>query len=916
MSNLWSNFSPNVLIVILGVFLIGVLLFVYRKSIEGFEADISGVKDAVSQDNWRDSAAESTVTAALGLSPPTDNRQYVADTSSSPPNPQLGSAIASIVATLPRPSAATSTTEANVPEVAQSSMVPSDTGAASSANPLFSTPQPTDVASTMESLANFKLLAEKKGGYTTNMDLADVQEVQKLSDLYPQFQNELLSAAADPTTTSLSVGDLNAFRDHLNTITNTLRNASMKGGVDYSGNNNLSSAVTTVATPSDTLNLNDLQNLKMRTQAESLKLANLRSTSSTITQRKNTLDNISSDINDMIVKLQNGQMNPKDIPITQDAANAFLASLSNSQTQLPSLMQPLGNRATTDMMPNIYNQGAAAPTGGNAVLTQLLNNAQYLKWNVDLSVGFDPNVAVRGRMLDRLEQIEKTLTNMVISETPPTPELYKTYRKEMETIQRMLDSQNTDDGPKIDVLPTSYTRFDTEPMYPPMGMPEPDSALNMRTDSLPAQYATGTLPNGRVGMVGPSRVGSDGRVQLQNVPSAVQPGCGNYGQAQPSDRESSDINAETMAHSYNYYKPSTKANTAPISKPVNEQQTSCWDVVESSGDMFLDLGPLMANLMADGQKIQACFVGLPTSSNVDLTPAQKACFSAAGTYFTLDEAKAACAADPKCTAILSFPAPTDGKESYRKYNGDVKLVPLPPPQGRPNLGGMKAYIKKACVANSPSVQSNTSLFALPLSYGAVTPDLVSKTTAPFAGQASYNAPTVPVNVAAMYRVPPTAEVPVYMTAYAPALPGVSAVAAGGQASQPAGYMPVKEGFTSSSPTFPYAGPQPDSNIRPGFAMNDDTIARRASASAFDPSKVGGADYKQRAQDLCAQVGKAGLAPPGNFGCIDKPDEVSPDYSWKGNYNMVCNRLGDTWGGWYPEMVGCPTPNPTAKFQGQ
>jgi hypothetical protein len=107
---------------------------------------------------------------------------------------------------------------------------------------------------------------------------------------------------------------------------------------------------------------------------------------------------------------------------------------------------------------------------------------------------------------------------------------------------------------------------------------------------------------------------------------------------------------------------------------------------------------------------------------------------------------------------------------------------------------------------------------------------------------------------------------------------------------------------------------PDVFIRPGFVMNDEQIKRRGSASAFDDSLVGGADYKKRSQELCRQVRGANLGDPVQFGCITNPDAVSPDYSWKGNFTMVCNRLGDTWGGWYPEMFGCPKYDPTQKFK--
>jgi hypothetical protein len=107
---------------------------------------------------------------------------------------------------------------------------------------------------------------------------------------------------------------------------------------------------------------------------------------------------------------------------------------------------------------------------------------------------------------------------------------------------------------------------------------------------------------------------------------------------------------------------------------------------------------------------------------------------------------------------------------------------------------------------------------------------------------------------------------------------------------------------------------PDVFVRPGFIMNDETIQRRASASAFDDSIVGGPDYKKRSQELCRQIRGANLGEPAKFGCISNPDEVGPDYSWKGNFIMVCNRLGDTWGGWYPEMFGCPKYDPTQKFK--
>lgn len=120
------------------------------------------------------------------------------------------------------------------------------------------------------------------------------------------------------------------------------------------------------------------------------------------------------------------------------------------------------------------------------------------------------------------------------------------------------------------------------------------------------------------------------------------------------------------------------------------------------------------------------------------------------------------------------------------------------------------------------------------------------------------------------------------------------------------------GFGPQENTFPHGEISPDVYIRPGFVMTDDQIAHRASAASFIPA-AGGADYKQRALDICRQVKSANLGGAANFGCIENPDAVGPNYDWKGNYTMVCNRLGDSWGRSYPEQFGCPPYDPTAKF---
>lgn len=122
-----------------------------------------------------------------------------------------------------------------------------------------------------------------------------------------------------------------------------------------------------------------------------------------------------------------------------------------------------------------------------------------------------------------------------------------------------------------------------------------------------------------------------------------------------------------------------------------------------------------------------------------------------------------------------------------------------------------------------------------------------------------------------------------------------------------GLFPSKEGIIRTIEP-PIASN--DWRIRPGYTMNTEQIALRGSTASL--GEVGGPDYKKRAKFLCSQIRDSGLGDPKEFGCINNPDEdVGADYSWRGNFKMVCSRLGRTWGEWYPEMFGCPKPDPSA-----
>lgn len=106
----------------------------------------------------------------------------------------------------------------------------------------------------------------------------------------------------------------------------------------------------------------------------------------------------------------------------------------------------------------------------------------------------------------------------------------------------------------------------------------------------------------------------------------------------------------------------------------------------------------------------------------------------------------------------------------------------------------------------------------------------------------------------------------------------------------------------SYPTKFPSSPKP----KQGTYRNDyPDIQNRASSASFDTNQVGGLDYKERVKTICSRIEPTNLGKPEEFGCISDQNSVSDSYSWKGNYEMVCSRLGNTWGAWYPEMMGCP-----------
>jgi len=95
-------------------------------------------------------------------------------------------------------------------------------------------------------------------------------------------------------------------------------------------------------------------------------------------------------------------------------------------------------------------------------------------------------------------------------------------------------------------------------------------------------------------------------------------------------------------------------------------------------------------------RIQACFGGSFPAQGTQPTPSQMECVQKLS-YPSLDEAKAACAADSSCTAILSQTDPGSGSGRYQKFSEDATIVET----AGARYPNMKLYVKKPCASLLP-----------------------------------------------------------------------------------------------------------------------------------------------------------------------------------------------------------------------
>ena len=93
---------------------------------------------------------------------------------------------------------------------------------------------------------------------------------------------------------------------------------------------------------------------------------------------------------------------------------------------------------------------------------------------------------------------------------------------------------------------------------------------------------------------------------------------------------------------------------------------------------------------------------------------------------------------------------------------------------------------------------------------------------------------------------------------------------------------------------------------------DATATATATTNSKTPSSVSAPappahfNWADRSKEICEQVTKRGLNAY-DYGCLNNPDDVSANFSYRGYAKMVCSRLETNYDPSIPALCGCPPP---------
>ncbi len=344
-----------------------------------------------------------------------------------------------------------------MPSAAQTSSIPEATPGATSSDPTKAKPSPLDVQANLDQLKLVKTMIDQKNPETTNLSQKNKDRARYIRDNYTMLQSDLISALANPDTAKMTLAEAQTFRSELAELLNEYRSVTANSGMPSATSTQMPQAAqdigyaklinsepmpTVTALPPGKLTLTDLQTVKMRVDDEKLRLANLRSSSSSITARISQLEKLSADLGDIITSVERKVTSIDDVQISKDSAEAFLKELTGNTGPIPPLITPGGSTPAVIATNPITSQFGGVPMESEAI-QKLLSAARDLKWSMEVRLEYDPALRHKERMMMRLERVMKYLTKANISQAQVKPKEYDECMKEIRLIQHHLASQQT-----------------------------------------------------------------------------------------------------------------------------------------------------------------------------------------------------------------------------------------------------------------------------------------------------------------------------------------------------------------------------------------------------------------------------------------------------------------------------------------
>jgi hypothetical protein len=258
------------------------------------------------------------------------------------------------------------------------------------------------------------------------------------------------------------------------------------------------------------LTANDLQELINRITATRQSLANQRSMAPAIRARMDQLEKLAADVRQLREQLVRKQINPRDLPIDAKSAQKFLAGLSPST--IPPLITPHGGNPLTAAIP--------ASVQKDPMVQQLLEQAKDLRWNLQITVGYDPEVSQRERYLQRLTAIEKRLEQLSARDSKKehkaeyhalqhelqsltaalggvSSQPHATFRPQLPAATRLPDLSTAPPGPTRGNLATAQATEFSDPMA--CISPTQDGRAGMTDEQIRHRASSGAASYGSVG---------------------------------------------------------------------------------------------------------------------------------------------------------------------------------------------------------------------------------------------------------------------------------------------------------------------------------------------------------------------------------------------------------------------------------